>query len=169
MMQDLQWFTCFSIKYIHSAMIAPGGTVGDGLTSGSHGSRQQQEDVSGSTTEHGTSYMVVWDTSHDLPQSTTTPCAPPKQSGVLAAPCSRTHPKASRILARPARRGSPLQSNKRAPDGREGGSKRMPGSGSCEGVEIEGCMIVVLAAGDTVLMMGLVGTIPQGCRTVSTS
>src|SRR5882762_2095854 len=109
------------------------------------------------------SYAVAWDTSRDLLWSTTTPCAPLKQSGVLTAPWSRTHPKASRILARPARRGSPLQSNERAPDGREGGSKRTPGSGSCEGAEIEGCMIVVLAAGDTVLMTGLVGAIPQGC------
>jgi hypothetical protein len=81
-------------------------------------------------------------------------------------PWSRTYPKASRILARPAKRGSPLQSNERAPNGREGESEQ---SGSHKGVEIEGCMIGVLAEGDIVLMTDLVGTIPQGCQTVSTS
>src|SRR5882762_5528855 len=115
------------------------------------------------------SYAVAWDTSRDLLWSTTTPYAPLKQSGVLTAPWSRTHPKASRILARPARRGSPLQSNKRAPNGCEGESERTPESGSREGMEIEGCLIGVLAEGDIVLMTGLVGAIPQGCRTVSTS
>ena len=62
------------------------GTVGDGLTSGSHGSRQQQEDDHDSTTNMEPSYAVAWDTSRDLLWSTTTPCAPLKQSGVLAAP-----------------------------------------------------------------------------------
>ena len=57
---------------------------GDGLTSRSHGSRQQQEANDDSTTNMEPSYAVAWDTSRDLLWSTTTPCAPLKQSGVLA-------------------------------------------------------------------------------------
>ena len=142
---------------------APVGTAGDGLTSGSQGSGQQQQDGLVFPTEHESIYGVVWDMSRDPNRVSTTPCAPLEQRGVLAAPLSLVQPKASRILAKPARRGSPLQSNERAPNGREGESKWTLTKGSREGVELEGCMIGVLAEGDTVLMTGLVGAIPQGC------
>ena len=55
------------------------GTVGDGLTSGSHASRQSKK-MSLSTTKQ----VHLHGISHDLLWSTTTPCAPLKQSGVLA-------------------------------------------------------------------------------------
>ena len=61
------------------------GTVVDDRTSGSHGSRQADDDPD-STTNMEPSYAVAWDMSRDLLQSTTTPCAPHEQSGVLATP-----------------------------------------------------------------------------------
>ena len=49
----------------------------------------------------------LWDQSCDPNPGSTTPCAPLKQSGILAAMHSLFQPKASRILAKPARSGSP--------------------------------------------------------------
>jgi hypothetical protein len=49
------------------------GTVVDGLTSESLGSRQADDADPNSTTNMEPSYAVAWDTSRDLLQSTTTP------------------------------------------------------------------------------------------------
>jgi hypothetical protein len=64
------------------------GTVWDGLTDKSHGSKQQQASrISLVLLKTGmANYGVVWDISHDHTRVSTTSCAPHEQSNILIMP-----------------------------------------------------------------------------------